>query len=372
MHERRRPIRVLVIDDSAVMRKLLPALLGRDPDIEVVATAVDGVVGLRKVVRFQPDVVTLDLEMPRMAGLDVLREMVAQSEVPVVVVSAHTPRDAALTATALSLGAVDVVAKPGPFSEGGLEAMAAQLAETVRAVGGRRWRRPRLPAPPPPSPSVSPLAPPSAPSRRVVAVAASTGGPAALADLLARLPADLPAAVLVVQHMPEGFTRGLADRLNNLCGLTVREAQDGEPLQAGLVLVAPGGRHLRVGRGRDGCVALLDRGPTVSGHRPSADVLFESVARAFGARAGGVLLTGMGEDGAEGLAALRRAGGRTLAQDEESSVVFGMPRAAVQRGAVERVLPLERIADAVVGVLSRSQAPPPPTLAAAGGAARGW
>jgi two-component system, chemotaxis family, protein-glutamate methylesterase/glutaminase len=371
MFDRRRPIRVLVIDDSAVMRKLLPTLLARDPDVEVVATAVDGVVGLRKVARFQPDVVTLDLEMPRMAGLDVLREMVAQSEVPVVVVSAHTPRDAALTATALSLGAVDVVAKPSGLHPEGLQAMAAQLGETVRAVGGRRWRRPQ-----PPVPLATPLRAgpplPALPTRRAVAVAASTGGPAALAHLLARLPADLPAAVLVVQHMPEGFTRGLADRLNNLCGLSVREAQDGEPLQAGHVLVAPGGRHLRVGRARDGCVALLDRGPTVSGHRPSADVLFESVARAFGPRGVGVLLTGMGEDGAEGLAALRSAGGRTLAQDEESSVVYGMPRAAVQRGAVERVLPLERIADAVAAEVARPQAPPQPRVAAAGGMTRGW
>jgi two-component system, chemotaxis family, protein-glutamate methylesterase/glutaminase len=371
MFDRRRPIRVLVIDDSAVMRKLLSALLARDPDIEVVATAVDGAVGLRKVARFQPDVVTLDLEMPRMAGLDVLREMVGQSEVPVVVVSAHTPRDAALTATALSLGAVEVVAKPSGLSPEGLQVMAAQLSETVRAVGGRRWRRPQPPAP---LPLPSLVAPPTqtAPTRRVVAVAASTGGPAALAHLLARLPRELPAAVLVVQHMPEGFTKGLAERLNNLCSLSVREAQDGEPLQAGHVLVAPGGRHLRVGRGRDSCVALLDRGPTVSGHRPSADVLFDSVARIFGPRAVGVLLTGMGEDGAEGLAALRAAGGRTLAQDEESSVVFGMPRAAVQRGAVERVLPLERIADAVAAELFRPPAPPLASVAAAGGATRGW
>jgi two-component system chemotaxis response regulator CheB len=370
MRDRHRPIRVLVIDDSAVMRKLLSALLARDPDIEVVATAVDGVVGLRKVARFQPDVVTLDLEMPRMAGLDVLREMVAQSEVPVVVVSAHTPRDAALTATALSLGAVDVVAKPRALADGELEAMAAKLGETIRAVGGKRWRRPRLPSPLPPAPRPA-AAPSSLPTRRVVALAASTGGPAALAHMLARLPADLPAAVLVVQHMPEGFTRMLAERLNNLCALNVHEAQDGETLQAGQVLVAPGGRHLRVGRGRDGCVALLDRGPAVSGHRPSADVLFESVARTFGPRSVGVLLTGMGEDGAEGLSALRRAGGRTLVQDEESSVVFGMPRAAILRGAVERVLPLERIPEAVVAEIARPQATPL-AATAAGGAVRGW
>jgi two-component system, chemotaxis family, protein-glutamate methylesterase/glutaminase len=370
MRDRHRPIRVLVIDDSAVMRKLLSALLARDPEIEVVATAVDGVVGLRKVARFRPDVVTLDLEMPRMDGLDVLREMVAQSEVPVVVVSAHTPRDAALTATALSLGAVDVVAKPRAVMEGGLEAMAAQLGQTIHAVGGRRWRRPRLPVLP--APVAQPVgSPPSLPTRRVVAVAASTGGPAALTHLLGRLPTDLSAAVLVVQHMPEGFTRLLAERLDNLCALSVHEAQDGEPLRAGHVLVAPGGRHLRVGPGRDGCVALLDRGPDVNGHRPSADVLFESVARTFGARAVGVLLTGMGEDGAQGFVALRRAGARTLVQDEESSVVFGMPRAAILRGAVERVLPLERIPDAVVAEVSRPLAAAA-AGATAGSAARGW
>lgn len=363
-----RPIRVLVIDDSAVMRKLLSAVLASQRDIEVVATAVDGAVGLHKLARFQPDVVTLDLEMPGMHGLDVLTEMVAHGEAPVIVVSAHTPRDAALTAMALSMGAVDVVAKPRLGRSGELEAMSAALAEKVRAVSRRRWRRP-LPSVPPPLPVVPAPLPPT-PARRVVALAASTGGPPALAHILGRLPADLAAAVLVVQHMPEGFTRMLAERLNSICRLEVSEAQDGDPILAGRVLIAPGGRHLRLGRSRERWVALVDRRPAVSGHRPSADVLFESVAEICGGGAVGVVLTGMGEDGAEGLAALRRVGGRTLAQDAESSVVYGMPRAAAERGAVERVLPLELIAEAVAAEVNRSVAGPTRT-ARAGRWARG-
>jgi len=195
------------------------------------------------------------------------------------------------------------------------------------------------------------------PARRVVAVAASTGGPSALTHLLSRLPAELPAGVIVVQHMPAGgFTRALAERLDGVCALKVREAQHGDPVALGQVLIAPAGCHLRVSRLRGAGVVLLDRGPAVNNHRPSADVLFESVARAFGARAVGVVLTGMGEDGAEGLHALRQAGGRTLAQDEQSSVVFGMPRAAVRRGAVDRVLPLEELARAVVTEADRAEA----------------
>jgi len=350
MADQRRPIRVLVVDDSAVMRKLLTAVLSRDPEVEVVATAVDGVVALRKLARFRPDVVTLDLEMPRMDGLEVLREMVAQSETPVVVVSAHTPRDAALTATALSMGAVDVVAKPRNALSGGIDVMGQELLGKVRAVAGRRWRRPnlqRLPALPVTRETAAVQA------RRVVAIAASTGGPAALAYILPRLPADLPAAVLVVQHMPEGFTEMLAQRLNQSCAMAVHEARDGDPLRHGRVLVARGGRHLRVRNTPQGPIALVGHGPVVSGHRPSADIMFHSVAGEFGERAVGVILTGMGDDGATGMKALHDGLGHTLAQDEESSVVFGMPRAAILRGAVDEVLSLERIPEAIVAEVAR-------------------
>jgi two-component system, chemotaxis family, protein-glutamate methylesterase/glutaminase len=341
-------IRVLVVDDSAVMRKLLSALLSRDPEVEVVATALDGTVALRKVAQLRPDVVTLDLEMPGMDGIDVLREIMRRSPVPVVVVSAHTQRGAAASVTAMALGAVDVVAKPRLSPGAGLEAMAAELLAKLKAVAGRKWRRPPAMA----SPRRSPGGPGSGLARQVVAIGVSTGGPAALSYLLPRLPADLKAAVVVVQHMPEGgFTEMLARRLSQGCGLDVREARDGDALRDGQVLVAPGGRHLRVRRRPQGALALVGGGEPVSGHRPSADVLFRSVAEEFGPRAMGVLLTGMGEDGAEGLQEIRGASGRTLAQDEESSVVFGMPRAAIARGAVEQVLPLEKIPDAIVSAV---------------------
>jgi two-component system chemotaxis response regulator CheB len=343
----RQPIRVLVVDDSAVMRKLLSAVLGRDPGIEVVATAVDGIVALQKLARFHPDVVTLDLEMPRMDGLDLLRQVVRQSGPPVLVVSAHTQHGAAQTLLALEMGAVDVVAKPRDVLKGGIDLLARELLGKVRAVAGRRWRRPRA-LPPPTFPRSRPASVDTA--RRVVAIGVSTGGPAALGYLLPRLPPDLGAAVLVVQHMPEGFTAMLAERLNLACPLPVSEARDGEPLRSNHIYVAPGGRHLRVGAGEQGSPVLLTAsGPRLSSHCPSVDVLFQSVAVELGSRAVGVLLTGMGEDGAAGLLAIRQALGRTFAQDEESSVVFGMPRAAIVRGAVEEVVSLERMPDAIIG-----------------------
>ncbi len=351
----RRPIRALVVDDSATMRKTLSTILSRDPGIEVVATAVDGLAALRKLARFRPDVVTLDLEMPGMDGLDVLKEMVAQSEAPVLVVSAHTPRGADLTVTALSLGAVDAVAKPGAGACGGVEAMAGELMAKVHAVAGRRWRRPpssRLTDPRPPRRVLQPGT-----AHTVVAVGVSTGGPAALNFLIPRLPADLPAAMVVVQHMPVGFTAMLAQRLNQASAVAVREARDGEPLRNGTVLIAPAGRHIRVRHLEPEPIVLLSGGPAVSGHRPSVDVLFHSVAAEFGRRSVGVLLTGMGEDGASGLLAIRRMAGRTLAQDEESSVVFGMPKAAIQRGAVDQVLSLERMPEAITAAAYPQEAP---------------
>jgi two-component system chemotaxis response regulator CheB len=345
----RRPIRVLVVDDSAVMRKLLSAVLSRDPEIEIVATAMDGVMALQKLVRFRPDVVTLDLEMPRMDGIDFLRRIVAEYETPVLVVSAHTQRGAAQTVAALDMGAVDVVAKPQDVLRGGLETMAEELLTKVRAVAGRRWRRPAVHQ----APRFPRLkAPSQGVARRVVAIGISTGGPAALGYLLPRLPPDLAAGVIVVQHMPEGFTGMLAARLNQACALPVSEARDGELLRQGHVYLAPGGRHLRVGGTPDGPRLIVSPGSPVSWHCPSADVLFFSVAAEFGARSVGVLMTGMGEDGAAGMDAIHHARGQTFAQDEESCVVFGMPRAAIVRGAVDAVVPLERLPEAILAAVA--------------------
>ncbi len=354
-------IRVLVVDDSAVARKLLSTLLARDPAIEVIGTAADGSVALEKARRLRPDVMTLDLEMPRVDGLDVLRGLDGVWDGPVLVVSAHTPRDAQLTAAALAMGAVDVVPKPPSLLEGGVEAFSRALLSRVHAVAGRRWRRPK--------PIVSaaarrPLV--RGQARCVLALAASTGGPAALAFLLPQLPSDLPAAVLVVQHMPEGFTGMLAQRLDESCALRVREARDGELLREGEILIAPAGRQLRVRAGVAGRILRLSDEAHPGGHSPSADVLFESLAREFGADAVGLLLTGMGEDGAAGLLELRRAGALTIAQDEESCVVYGMPRAAVLRGAVDRVLPLERIADSLLAQARRVSARAPRGMAPSG------
>jgi two-component system, chemotaxis family, protein-glutamate methylesterase/glutaminase len=361
----RQPIRVLVVDDSAVMRKLLSAVLRRDPQIEVVATAIDGVVALQKLARFEPDVVTLDLEMPRMDGLDFLRQIVRQSGPPVLVVSAHTQQGANQTLAALEMGAVDVVAKPRDVLRGGLELLARELIGKVRAVAGRRWRKPR--AQPLPG-YVRAKTVNVGTARRVVAIGVSTGGPAALGYLLPRLPPDLGAAVVVVQHMPEGFTAMLADRLNQACAQPVAEARDGEPLRQGHVYIAPGGRHLRVATGENGPILLSSAGTRLAAHCPSVDVLFQSVALEFGARATGVLLTGMGEDGAAGLLAIRGASGHTIAQDEESSVVFGMPKAAILRGAVQHVLSLERMPEGILGSLGyRGRAGEGPTSAAAVG-----
>ncbi len=367
-------IRVLVVDDSALMRRLLPTLLAADPAIEVVGTAVDGDFALRKVEALKPDVVTLDLEMPRMDGFAVLRQLLARHRIPVLIVSSLSRRGTQATLRALELGAVDVVAKPEGAISLRLGEIAAELTAKVRAAAALPREHPlfrrvlcteRAVAPGAPAAAPGCERDPAAPAEevraalrgrppaeQVIAIGVSTGGPYALAELLPRLPHDLPAAVAIVQHMPAGFTAALAARLDSLSVITVVEAADGMPLLPGLALVAPGDRHLRFRRTAAGPVAVLADDPPVSGHRPSADVLFESAAAVFGSRAVGLVMTGMGSDGAEGLAALRRAGGRTLAQDAASCVVNGMPRAAALRGAVERVVPLDGLPAALVRLVT--------------------
>lgn len=340
-------VRVLIVDDSAVMRQLLTAILSRAPDIEVVGTARDAFTARDRILGLRPDVLTLDVEMPGMDGLTFLEKLMRAAPMPVVMVSSLTERGAVTTLRALELGAVDFVAKPKLDVRAGTLTLADELVEKVRAAARARLRplRPR-PAPAVPARAEPPPAEPAALPRStwsVIAMGASTGGTEALREVLSSLPADSP-GVVVVQHMPEGFTRSFAERLDGLCRVRVREARDGDRILPGHVLIAPGNRHLRVYRSGAVYGVRLSDDPPVNRHRPSVDVLFQSCARALGANAVGVILTGMGGDGARGLLAMRAAGARTIAQDEATCVVFGMPREAIAAGAVEEILPLDQIA----------------------------
>jgi two-component system, chemotaxis family, protein-glutamate methylesterase/glutaminase len=335
------PIRVLVVDDSALMRKLIPAILARDPSIEVVGTAMDGAFALKKIEELHPDVVTLDLEMPRMDGIETLRLIMKRAPLPVILFSTHSKEGAYSTLKALALGAVDFIAKPTDAAVGHLEAIADQLVEKIKVAKRAAGRK--LP------PAVVPIDPPELqkavrnplPPSRVIAIGISTGGPNALQFVLSQIPGDFPASILVVQHMPEGFTEMFARRLDECCALDVQEARSGDLLVAGRVLICPGNRHMMVRRMPRGDMAVLNDGPAVNGHRPSVDVLFHSVAQEFGPMAVGVLMTGMGEDGAEGLGAIKAASGMTIAQSEETCVVSGMPKAAILKGHAKHILPLE-------------------------------
>ena len=332
-------VRVLVVDDSAVMRKMIPDMLEADPSIEVVGTAMDGTFCLKKIEELKPNVVTLDLQMPGMNGIDTVKEIMRWHPVPVIVVSSHSTEGASITLKALGLGAVDFVTKPQDASAH--KEMATVLIAKIRAAADCKVVRPgTLRGAPAPAEKIS-TGKAVPPASKLVAIGISTGGPQALEFLLAQLPPDFSGAIVVVQHMPEGFTDMFARRLDELCSLRVKEAQSGDMLQAGRVLVCPGSRHIKVKRLAMGDVVMLNEEPRVNGHRPSVDVLFHSVAEEFGSHAVAVLMTGMGDDGAEGLGAVKKAGGMTIAQSEESCVVFGMPRVAIERGYAMRVVALD-------------------------------
>lgn len=336
----RRPIRVLVVDDSAVVREVLTHELSLDPDIEVIDSAIDPYIARDKIVALKPDVLTLDLEMPRMDGLTFLGKLMHFHPMPVVVVSSLSSEGSEAALDALAAGAFEVVAKPGPAYSVG--AMATRLADVVKAAAqstparfGRERSR---------TVQVSPL---KRTTDRVVGVGASTGGTAAIEKLLSAMPPDSP-PIVVVQHMPEGFTKSFAERLDASCSIHVKEAENGEVLTAGKALIAPGNLHMLVRRSGATYRIELKDGPLVGRHKPAVDVLFRSLAASAGSNGIGVLLTGMGTDGAAGLADMRESGAHTIAQDEQSSVVWGMPREAIERGAAIDVLPLESIAQAVV------------------------
>ena len=341
--------RVLVVDDSALMRKLIPLILERDPEIEVVGTAMDGAFALRKIAELQPDVVTLDLEMPRMDGIETLRMIMRSAPLPVIVFSTHSKEGAYSTFKALALGAIDFVAKPRDAAAGHLDPIAFELIEKIKVAkraSGAKKKIPALDAEPPKPAKRKSCA--VIPPNRIIAIGISTGGPNALQYLLSQIPADLPVSFVVVQHMPEGFTDMFARRLDECCALDVQEAKSGDLLIAGRVLICPGNRHMMVRRMPRGEMVVLSDTPPINGHRPSVDVLFHSVAQEFGLTAVGILMTGMGEDGAEGLGAIKAAGGMTIAQSEDTCVVSGMPRAAILKGYANKIMPLEQLGSYLV------------------------
>jgi len=335
-------IKVLVVDDSAIVRKVLCDTLANEPDIEVVGTAPDPFVARDKIVALSPDVLTLDIEMPRMDGLTFLKKLMHYRPMPVIVISSLGQAGCRAALEALENGAVEVMAKPGgPYSVGELR---SDLARKIRAAAAAR---PRRPAATPLEPATVPVAHAAPSDGTVVAIGASTGGTEAIQRILLEMPPQCP-AIVITQHIPAGFSRAFADRLNQLCQITVKEAVDGDRVEVGRALVAPGNYHMLLRKAGSGYRVTVQDGPQVCYQRPSVEVLFSSVAESACPNAIGVILTGMGADGAQGLLKMRQRGARTIAQDEATCVVFGMPREAIRVGAAAEVLPLHRIAKAIL------------------------
>jgi two-component system chemotaxis response regulator CheB len=343
-------IKVLIVDDSAVIRRALAAILEADPGMEVIGTASDPYMAAQKIAQEVPDVITLDVEMPRMDGLTFLRKLMTQHPIPVVIISSLTDKGTETAIRALEYGAVEVVAKPQFATSQELQDLFRErLVGVVRAAGHARLKR-RTVVPPavPPRLSADAVMQPATRSmiqttEKVIAVGASTGGTEALRTFLEALPLDAP-GIVIVQHMPEHFTRSFANRLNELCRVTVKEAENGDSVIRGRALIAPGNQHLLLKRSGARYYVELNDGPPVNRHRPSVDVLFRSTARFAGKNAIGIIMTGMGNDGAQGLLEMKEAGAHTIAQDEKSCVVFGMPKEAIKLEAADKILPLEQIA----------------------------
>ena len=341
------PIKVLIVDDSALIRQVLAEILRQDPDLSVVGAAADPYIAWEKINSLRPDVLTLDVEMPRMDGLAFLEKLMRTRPMPVVMVSSLTEKGCQTAIRALELGAVDFVTKPKVDVTSGTVELGPEIIEKVKiaARAKLRARRSSLPAPVSLAKSDALLQT----THKVVCIGASTGGTEALYDVLTALPADAP-GIVIVQHMPAGFTRSFAERLNGACQIRVKEGRDGDRILQGHALLAPGGLHMAVTRIGANYTVRVAPGQPVNRHCPSVDVLFQSAARHVGGNAVGAILTGMGNDGAKGLLAMRRTGGRTLAQDEATCVVFGMPREAIALGGAEQVLPLEKIADRILAL----------------------
>lgn len=347
----KRVIRVLVVDDSSLVRNILSRGLSMDPGIEVVATAADPYIARDRIVQLNPDVLTLDVEMPRMDGVEFLRRFMPQNPLPVVMVSALTQKGKKITLDALEAGAVDFVAKPSTNIARGLNAMLMELRTKVKIASTANvshWKSQKSGVPVKIIQGNKALA---ESTDKVIAIGASTGGTQAITKIITQFPPTMP-GVVIVQHMPAGFTKAFADRLNQLCSMEVKEATDGDRVMSGRILIAPGDYHMTVARSGGIYQVACKQGEKVSGHCPSVDVLMHSVAQNVGSNAVGAMLTGMGRDGAEGMLAMFKMGARNFAQDEASSVVFGMPKEAYERGGVEHLLPLDEIAPRIINLLS--------------------
>jgi two-component system, chemotaxis family, protein-glutamate methylesterase/glutaminase len=340
------PIRVLIVDDSSIVRQVLTQELSKQPGIEVVGTAPDPYVARDLIVAQKPDVVTLDMEMPRMDGLTFLRKLMHFHPVPVIVVSSITKQGCTMAMDCLEAGAVEVMCKPDAQTSMG--ELARRLTAAIRAAAGAKLSCITVKrAEQPPARRVTGAGIGADAAGKVIAMGASTGGTDALRVVLQALPTQTP-GIVMTQHMPAGFTASFAERLNSLCEIEVREARDGDAVQPGLALLAPGAHHMMLARGSGHYIVRINDGPSVCRHRPSVEVLFESAAAVAGPHAMGVIMTGMGHDGADGMLSMRKAGAITVAQDEASCVVFGMPKEAIQRGGASIVAPLDQIADHIV------------------------
>ena len=354
-----RKIRVLIVDDSASVRMTLSEIIASDPDLEVMATAADPYVAVERIRQEVPDVMFLDIEMPRMDGLTFLRKIMSQRPIPVVICSSLAEAGSDSLMQALEAGAVDVVAKPRVDTTAFLQESRMRICDAAKAAAHAKFRGVKK-APPPPvnieaKLTADAILPPFSEARvasvkaklpetdPIICIGASTGGTEALRDVLDKLPANSP-AIVIVQHMPEKFTNAFARRLNTLCTIEVKEAEDGDVLRPGLALIAPGNQHMVIQRAGSRYTVNIVDGPHVSRHRPSVDVMFRSASQVAGRNAMGIILTGMGDDGARGLLEMRHAGSHTIAQDEDSCVVFGMPKEAIQRGAAVKIVPLNRVA----------------------------
>ncbi|MEL6768313.1 MAG: chemotaxis response regulator protein-glutamate methylesterase [Pseudomonadota bacterium] len=351
-----RPYNVLIVDDSAVVRQALSEIISSDPDLRVMGTASDPFMAAERLRKEKPDVITLDVEMPRMDGVTFLQKLMSQHPIPVVMCSTLVGANTDTLADALAAGAAEIICKPKHDVRGFIEESRIRICDAVKAAARSKVSLLRKPPRAAPRPAVSPdavMAPPSGRRRvmtttqKVVAVGASTGGTEALRFFLESMPPASP-PIIIVQHMPEQFTAAFAERLNSLSAVGVKEARDGDRLLTGHAYVAPGNRHMLLTRSGAVYGLQLKDGPLVSRHRPSVDVLFRSVAKAAGANAVGVILTGMGSDGARGMAEMREAGAVTFGQDEATSVVYGMPKEAMKAGAVVHELPLQRLPEAVL------------------------